>query len=318
MTAIQPGEQVLVTGAGGLLGGWITGQLLAAGYSVIATDIDGNGPPNGKAKWVTGDICDQHYVEELFATRKIAAIVHCAGLLLFSCEQNPVKAVEVNVGGTLNLMAAAKRAGVRRFVLMSTSAVYGDQTARLDEDALVGAPHGLFGVYSATKWLAERVGLAEQKANGGPEFVAFRLGFVFGLGKPRSAGLSDVIQRTYGALLRGEAFKISEAGGSECWHFVHVRDVCDAIRAALTASSDPTGIYNIAGPTEMYISLDRFIGEVAAAADKKPHGDLTGRASTGPALASKGVAARLGFQPSFTIARAVNHDLDYLKTGGAK
>jgi nucleoside-diphosphate-sugar epimerase len=319
MPAIRPGEEVLVTGAGGLLGGWITGQLLSAGYSVLATDIDGGDlEGNDEIDLVTGDVCDERFVRRLFASRKIAAIVHCAGLLQFTCEHSPVKAVDVNVGGTLNLIAAAKRVAVRRFVFMSTSAVYGDQTVRLDEHALIGAPHGLFGVYSATKWLAERVGLAERKANAGPEFVALRLGFVFGLGKPRSAGLSDVIQRTYGALLRGEPFEIPEAGGSECWHFVHVRDVCDAIRAALSASSDPTGVYNIAGPTDLYISLEEFIGEVAAAAKRKPRGALTGRASSGPALASKGAAIKLGFQPSFTIEQAVNHDLAYARTGGAK
>ena len=316
--AIRPGEQILVTGAGGLLGGWLTSQLLSAGYSVIATDLTQDGFSGAGVDWVTGDICDERYINQLLSCRKVAAIVHCAGLLQFSCERFPQKAVDVNVGGTAILIAAAKRAGVRRIVFMSTSAVYGNQTTAVDEEALVGAPHGLLGVYSATKWLAERIGLAEHHANAGPQFVAFRLGFVFGLGKPRSAGLSDVIQRTYGALLRGEAFHVAEAGGQEHWHFVHVRDVCDAVGAALAAPSDPTGVYNVAGPSEMYMSLSNFVAEVAAAAKQRSLGSLTGHASSGPVLVIQKLARNLEFQPTFTIGQAVNHDLGILKTMSAR
>lgn len=314
---VKPGASVLVTGAAGLIGGWIVRQLQALGYRVIATDVVDRKALSGPESWVTGDICSGDFVDGLLSLHRPSAVVHCAGMLLFSCERNPGLAVAVNVNGTAKLLAAAKSAGTSRFVMMSTSAVYGDQTSSLDESALVGPPHGLLGVYSATKWLAERLGLAERRSNDGPQFAAFRPGFVFGLGRPRSAGLSDVIQRTYGALLRGEAFEIAEASGSEVWHFVHVRDICDAVVAALTTEQDPTGVYNVAGPADMYMSLDAFIAKVARAAGTTPRGKLGGRASSGPRLDTSRLARKTGLETIYTVERAVEHDMRYLAQAGA-
>ena len=309
MATTKPGNHVLVTGAAGLLGGWIVTRLASLGYQVIATDIH-DAAPNAPATatWVRGDIREPDFLDELLGSSEISGIVHCAGLLQFACELEPRLAVEVNVEGTMNLLAVAKRRGVARMVMMSTSAVYGNQTAYLDEDALIGAPHGLVGVYPATKWLAERFGLAFRKSGSGPEFVALRLGFVFGLGRPRSAGLSDVIQRIYGALLRGETFDVAEASGEECWHFVHVLDVCDSIISALVSQSDPTGIYNVAGPPAMYMSLHSFIESVSKVAGRPAKGTLTGRAASGPKLDTRRLATCIGFEPSFTIERGVYHD----------
>jgi len=312
MRGLAAGAPALVTGAGGLIGGWITSRLRSMGYRVIATDLPDAKKPAEASEWVPGDICDARFVSELFNAQRPSAVVHCAGLLLFSCENAPRKAIDINVGGTANLIDAAIAVGTHRFVMMSTSAVYGDQTDLIDEHALIGAPHGLLGVYSATKWLAERVGLASSRAPSGPQFVAFRPGFVFGLGQPRSAGLSDVIQRMYGALMRGQRFEISEAGGGERWHFVHVRDVCDAICSAITSEQDPTGVYNLAGPPEMYMSLGEFIAGVRDATGRGGDGSLTGKASSGPRLDMRHFAQRTGFKPSFTIKRAVEHDLDFL------
>lgn len=314
--SVKPGATVLVTGAAGLIGGWIVRQLHALGYRVIATDVVDGKPPGDLGSCVTGDICSEDFVDAVFSSHRPSAVVHCAGMLLFSCERDPGRAVAVNVNGTANLLGAAKGAGTSRFVMMSTSAVYGDQTSFLDESALVGPPHGLLGVYSATKWMAERLGLAERGSNGGPEFAAFRPGFVFGLGRPRSAGLSDVIQRTYGALLRGDAFEIAEASGSEVWHFVHVRDVCDAVVATLTAEQDPTGVYNIAGPADMYMSLEAFIAKVARASGKTPRGKLGGRASSGPRLDTSRLACKVGLETIYTVERAVEHDMRYLARAG--
>lgn len=318
METIAANGHVLVTGAAGLLGGWVVSRLVSLGYRVVAADVGDAAPrfPAGVVS-VSGDIRDRKNVDELFAVHEVSRVVHCAGILQFACEQQPLLAVDVNVQGTINVLAAAQAHRVNRVVMMSTSAVYGNQTSFLGEEAMIGAAHGLVGVYPATKWLAERVGIALKESGAGPEFVALRLGFVFGLGRPRSAGLSDVIQRVYGSLLRGETFHVSEASGDEIWHFVHVLDVCDSIIAALFSKQDPTGTYNVAGPASMRMSLNTFITEVSRAAGRPSQGTLTGRAASGPALDTRRLRECLGYEPRFTIERAVRHDQDQLQCQGS-
>lgn len=306
MAGLRAGDTVIVTGAGGLIGGWTVNHLNERGFKVVATDL-ASGQSGKSVPWIAGDVCDEGFISSLFGAHAPAAVVHCASMLQFACEANSAKATEINVMGTRNVLNAAIEAGSKRFVFLSTSAVYGPQTGILAEDALVGAPHSLLGVYSATKWLAERLGLAASR-NGEIEFVAFRPGFVFGLGTPRSAGMSDVIQRMYKALLRGERFEVAEANGEEKWHFVHVSDICAAIAAALTASGDPSGVYNLAGPSDMHTSLNKFIAEVSEAAGYEPNGTLSGRATSGPLLDLKQLSARIGFEPTIQICDAVRND----------
>ena len=317
MKTIGANGYILVTGAGGLLGGWVVSQLASLGYRVLATDVSDAVAtfPAGVVS-ESGDIRDRKYLDELFGTYEVSSVVHCAGLLQFTCERQPLMAVDVNVQGTINVLASAQLYRVGRVVMMSTSAVYGNQTSSLSEAAMIGAPHGLVGVYSATKWLAERVGIALKESGAGPEFVAFRLGFVFGLGRPRSAGLSDVIQRIYGSLLRGETFHVSEASGHETWHFVHVLDVCESVVAALVSEQDPTGTYNVAGPPGMRMSLNTFIEEVSKAAGRPSKGTLTGRAASGPELDTRRLTECIGYEPRFTIERAVRYDQDRLQSQG--
>lgn len=313
MSALRTGDTVLVTGAAGLIGGWIIDHLVTNGFKVIATDL-ASGESGPSVEWISGDICNGRFVAELFEKCAPAGVIHCASMLLFSCEAIPEKAVEVNVGGTRNILEAAVRTRSERFIYLSTSAVYGAQVGVLKEDALIGAPHGLLGVYSATKWLAERIGLAANKTDG-LQFVAFRPGFVFGLGVPRSAGMSDVIQRMYKALLCGDRYEVKEASGKEEWHFVHVSEICAAALAALTVQSDPTGIYNLAGRPDMYVSLDKFIDEVGKAAGQKTHGSLTGKATSGPFLDLDNLSTRVGFSPTVGIAEAVRRDKQVLEMG---
>ncbi len=313
MSALRRGDAVLVTGAAGLIGGWIIDHLVSHGFKVIATDL-ADGESRSSVEWVSGDVCDRRFVTEVFEKYSPSGVIHCASMLLFSCEAVPEKAIEVNVGGTRNILDAALRTRSERFIYLSTSAVYGAQVGVLTEDALIGAPHGLLGIYSATKWLAERLGLAANKASG-LEFVAFRPGFVFGLGVPKSAGMSDVIQRMYKALLCGERYEVKEASGKEEWHFVHVSEICAAALAALTVQSDPTGIYNLAGRPDMYVSLDRFIDEVGKSAGQKANGSLTGSATSGPFLDLHNITERVGFSPTISISEAARRDKQVLEMG---
>src|SRR5688572_5376352 len=147
---------ILVTGGTGVLGPSVVRQLVAAGHvvRVFARSAPQAGAlPEGIDSYI-GDVTDTASLGA--ACAGVDVVIHLAGLLHVS--DAPERDYQrTNVGGTANLLEAAKVAGARRFVLASTIAVYGyNRTGRLDEDTRPepDTPYG------RSKLAAERTALA--------------------------------------------------------------------------------------------------------------------------------------------------------------
>lgn len=133
---MTPDSTVLITGAGGFIGGRIAEVLYCSGYRNIRA---------GVRRWSSAArvgrlpieiaLCDVTNRSHLQACLKdVSAVVHCA-----------VGSREVTVGGTKNLLEAALANGVRRFVHLSTIDVYGDRSGEMDETCgyhYTGSPYG--------------------------------------------------------------------------------------------------------------------------------------------------------------------------------
>lgn len=323
MTSRAAGAAVLVTGATGVIGTWAVRHLAANGLRVTATDLlgaDGGDPGAPGVEFHPGDLTDAEFVVRLLSARRFDAIVHLAGLLQFACEHDPGLAVRVNVDATRTVLEAARRTGVRRVILASSVAVFGAQDETVTETSPLLPPRAGYGVYAATKLLAERVGLAFHANAGGPEYVVFRLAAVFGLGRPRSTGMSDVLQRLYGGLLAGRAVEVSELSGHEYRHFVHVKDICGALVAALRHRDDISGVYNLAGPPELYVTVGAFADAVTVLAGRGGTATFSGSAASGARLDVTRIERRIGFVPTTNLPAAVATDRQWLehRTGGAR
>ncbi|MFA6505196.1 MAG: nucleoside-diphosphate sugar epimerase/dehydratase [Treponemataceae bacterium] len=176
------GKRVLVTGAGGSIGGEICRQLLSGGAQRLY--LFGHGENSiyqidrelrllqeeGVGEKATivpviGDLKDRDYMLYILGRLKADVIFHCAAYKhVPMMEENPVAAVENNVLGTDNLLNAALESGVKRFVLIST-------------DKAVDP----VSVYGASKLLCERLVLrAGSSAQHGHEFMVVRFGNVLG------------------------------------------------------------------------------------------------------------------------------------------
>ena len=176
------GKRVLVTGAGGSIGGEISRQLLSGGAQRLY--LFGHGENSiyqidrelrllqeeGVGEKATivpiiGDLKDRDYMRHILGRLKADVIFHCAAYKhVPMMEENPVAAVENNVIGTDNLLNAALESGVKRFVLIST-------------DKSVDP----VSVYGASKLLCERLVLrAGASAGRGSEFMVVRFGNVLG------------------------------------------------------------------------------------------------------------------------------------------
>jgi UDP-glucuronate 4-epimerase len=181
-----------------------------------------------QVKIVEGDFCDFARTRELFRQHRFEHVVHLgayAGVRI--SVENPRPYQEANVGGTLSLLEAAREFPVQRFLLASSSTVYGNGAGiPFDEDAPLGIPASPYG---ATKRAAELMGLTYHQLHGVP-VVVLRPFSVYG---PR---LRPDLAMTIFAKAIWEGRPLPLYGdGSIKRDFTHVRDICEGFWAALDA-----------------------------------------------------------------------------------
>lgn len=145
--------RVLVTGASGLLGGQVARTLAARGDDVTVLQ---RRPSNLGLREVLGDVCDAASVRR--AAKGQDAVVHLAAKV--NVVGNPADYERINVGGTRNLVDAARTAGVRRFVQVSSPSVAHVGSSLVGEGSGPADPVHARGDYARTKAAAELLALA--------------------------------------------------------------------------------------------------------------------------------------------------------------
>ncbi len=156
--------KILVTGGAGYIGSHTCVELLAKGHEVVIVDNFVNASPksvervrkiSGKnAELYEGDIRDSALLDKIFASHKIDWVIHFAGLKAVgeSCAK-PVEYYDNNIGGTLVLLQAMRKAGCKKIVFSSSATVYGTpERLPLDETCRVG---GTTNPYGSSKFFQE-------------------------------------------------------------------------------------------------------------------------------------------------------------------
>jgi UDP-glucose 4-epimerase len=266
--------KALVTGGAGFIGSNLVDALLARGDEVIVVDdlstgrrenLDG-ALANG-ATLVEADIRDREALEELAGRERPEAIFHLAAQIdVRKSIADPAFDASINVGGTANVLEAARVAESRRFVFISTGgAIYGEgdgQQLPLSEDAPL-APEAPYG---QSKYAGEGyLGLYERLY--GLSTVALRLGNVYG---PRQDPLGEagVIAIFCGKLRGGERPTVF-GDGKQTRDYIYVGDVVSAALAA--AESEATGPINVGTGIETdVLELARQLGELGGVDSFEP------------------------------------------------
>ncbi|KKK39969.1 hypothetical protein WQ57_01470 [Mesobacillus campisalis] len=254
---------VLLTGGSGFVGINITERLLDRGFNVVnyATlpvpdeaipSIEGR---RGNYEYVEGNVLDRKLLDSVIEKYKIKTIIHAAVMTPdFKREQQSSKDVmNVNYMGTVEVLEAAHRHEIEKFVYLSSEAVYGETSFldnRLSERDSIPLPRSL---YAITKYAAERTVLRYKELFGLPVLVV-RIGSVFGPWE-RFTGirhtLSGPFQATRLALLNKEV--LLPRPGMRDW--VYSRDVANAIVHLMQNDKLHFDLYNI-GPGQSWTVED--------------------------------------------------------------
>ncbi len=237
---------ILLTGATGFVGRNIARALLARGETVMLFAPAPAPAPIGEAVLVEGDVRSAADLDRAFAAAPIDRVIHAAALTPDAAAEaeRPEQIVAVNVGGTVELMRAAQRAGVRRVVGLSSASVYGFAVAEggLREDTTMPEPAALYGI---TKWAAERIVL-RLGALYGIETAAVRLGACFGIGE-YATGVRPMLSPHWQAAEAARAGRPCVLPRPMWADWIDAEEAAAAIVALLTAPSLPSLPFNLGG-----------------------------------------------------------------------
>jgi CDP-glucose 4,6-dehydratase len=232
----------LVTGATGLVGGWLVKRLAAAGADIVclvrdwvpqselvrSRDIE-------RVKVVRGDIRDQAVVERTLGEFEIDTVFHLAAQTIVGiANRNPVSTFESNIQGTWAVLEAARRSpAVRQIVTASSDKAYGDQpTLPYDEGAPLEGKHP----YDVSKSCADLIAQAYAKTYGLPVGIT-RCGNFYGGG---DLNWSRIVPGTIRSLLAGQR-PVIRSDGSLIRDYFYVEDGAAAyMLLAEKLAADPT------------------------------------------------------------------------------
>ena len=236
----------LVTGGAGFIGSHVVKALLREGWRVRVLDdltsgFTKNLPQGESVDFIQGDIRDAETCRR--ACEGVDCVFHLAAIAsVIGSIENAVFTNEVNVGGTLTLLVAAKDAGVRRFVFSSSASVYGDAEVVPTDETQPLCPQS---PYASGKACGEFYGNNFAEIFG-IEFVTLRYFNVFGPYQNLNSGYAAVIPLFVKAALNGTTPTIF-GDGLQTRDFVFVEDVALANVRAASASDVSGRAYNVAG-----------------------------------------------------------------------
>lgn len=224
----------LVTGGAGFIGSNLVDALLARGHEVVCVDNESSISTdhfhwNPAASNHKVDICDMKAMEPIF--KGVDFVFHLAAESRIGITmENPVKAYETNVVGTLNVLQCSRKSGVKRVMFSSTSSAYGGNLAPNSESQT----DDCLNPYSSSKAAAEKACKIYWDLFG-LETVVFRYFNIYGPREPRKGQYAPVIGIFARQRAAGEALTIV-GDGLQRRDFTHVNDV---VSANIIASERP-------------------------------------------------------------------------------
>jgi len=287
--------KVLVTGSSGQLGSSVC-ELLVKGGNVAGLDIRPQPYSQLKRVSLLGDITKPADVREALAG--VGAVIHCAAQVSVEKSlQDPLSDSKTNVLGTVNLLHESVQVGVRRFVYVSSAAVYGPpKRIPIDEDH----PTHPMSNYGVSKLSGEKYALS-YAGTSSMEVVAVRPFNFYSTRADPDSPYSGVITKFVNRLKAGKP-PIIEGDGKQTRDFIHARDVAEMLVLVLSKKGISGEVFNCGSGVSTSI-LDLANRAIAASGRAlKPEFTAPRIGDIKDSLSNSAKAARLlGFKPKITL-----------------
>ena len=289
------GGPVLVTGAGGCIGAWVMAILTRSGAECVGFDLRDDRRRPGLVmgaeaaetlSWETGDIADAERLNGIVRQRGITSIIHLAGLQVPFCKADPADGARVNVLGSINVMEAARAAGIRRLAYASSVAVH-------------GMPPGgryLATLYGAYKQANEHTAQVYAMDWGVPS-VGIRPNVVYGVA--RDQGMSSKFTVAIAAAAQGVPYEVPFSGRIS---WLYAGEAAAAFIAAVSRDGDGAPVFDLNG------TCDTIENGLATLESLVPGHKVTcagGPLPVPPDLSDAPIRARLGDFPSVSPADGI-------------
>jgi UDP-glucuronate 4-epimerase len=253
-------ERFLVTGALGCIGAWSCALLAEEGVDVVGFDYGTDDrrlrlATDAEIPLVQGDIVDGKAFARLLDEHEITHVIHLAALLLPQIKPDPPYGTAVNIGGTVNVLDAAKTRGVQ-VAYASSAAVYSkaDDTGGAVSNDAIGHPVTFYGVHKQACEGMARIFWHEEQVPS----IGIRPFIVYGPG--RDNGLTASPTLAMAAAAAGEDYRMTFGGRTQ---LQYAPDTARVFIAAARAATADARVFHLGGPV---VSLAEVASAIEAVA----------------------------------------------------
>jgi UDP-glucose 4-epimerase len=312
---------VAVTGGAGFIGSHTVDALVAAGCQVVVLDDFSTGTLDNLRQWegdrrvevVTANVADGLFapLHEVTARRgPVDRVIHLAAQtsVVYSID-NPLDEVRTNCVGTVQVLDYARRTGVKKLVLASSAAVYGDVAEVPVAEEAVARPLSPYGIDKLTGelWLGYHAAVHELAS------VPLRFFNVYGPRQDPASPYSGVISIFVDRAMAGRELVIF-GDGSQTRDFIYVADVVRAILAAAMGDGGDASPINIATGRETTVAqLASEVARLCGSAGGIRHAP----ARPGEILRSRARVSRaeevLGFAAEVSLAEGLSRTIEWVR-----